>query len=171
MLRLILVRHAKSAWGDTGLADFDRPLARRGRIAATWIGETLDQLGLAPHRILCSPARRTRETLDLALAGLPAAGTAETTFSAALYNLRDEDYVAFVAEHGGEAPVLMLVGHNTATADTAAALSATGRAGDLAALADFPTGGIAVIDFDIGAWAELRAGTGHLVHFARPPKA
>ncbi len=166
MLRLILVRHAKSAWDDPGLADFDRPLATRGIAAAAWIGATLSSHGWLPGRIVCSTARRTRETLDLAIAHLPAnLPKADIIWSDAVYDRRDHDYLGIAAEQGRDARVLMLVGHNSATEETARLLSRGDR--DLGA---FPTGGIAVIDCDLEAWTDLVPGSGRLVHFLRPPK-
>ena len=63
MPTLLLLRHAKSSWADPGMADRDRPLSQRGRQAAERMAHEIDRLSLLPDRILCSPARRTRETL------------------------------------------------------------------------------------------------------------
>lgn len=165
MLRLILVRHAKSAWDDPGLSDFDRPLARRGLEAAAWIGDTLAQRGLLPERIVCSTARRTRETLELALVGMPANWAADVVWSETVYDLRDRDYVPLISDQGGSAKVLMIVGHNSAMEETARALTPRGDA-----IGSFPTGGIAAIDLDAPDWVSLVPGSGRLVHFLRPPK-
>jgi phosphohistidine phosphatase len=62
--RLYLLRHAKSSWKEAGLADHDRPLARRGRRAAKAIGRHLREQRVEPELVLCSTARRTRETLE-----------------------------------------------------------------------------------------------------------
>ena len=59
MPRLILLRHAKSAWPD-GAPDVDRPLAKRGREAAPRMGGYLAEEGLIPDLVLVSPARRAR---------------------------------------------------------------------------------------------------------------
>lgn len=166
MLRLILVRHAKSAWDDPGLADVDRPLAPRGVAAARWIGETLGAHGWLADRIVCSTARRTRETLELAMARLPAdSPPSDLVWSDAVYDRRDHDYLGLLAERGGDARVLMLVGHNSATERTALSLSGSGEP-----IGGFPTGGIAVIDCDIPGWMNLVPRCGRLVHFVRPPK-
>lgn len=164
-MRLILVRHAKSAWDDPDLDDFDRPLARRGIEAAGWIGDTLAQRGLLPMRIICSTARRTRETLELALARMPANWRADIVWSDAVYAQRDDTYIELIGERGGDTGVLMVVGHNSATEQTAALLCGEG-----AGLGNFPTGGIAVIDVDVADWSGLTPGSGQLVHFLRPPK-
>ncbi|NCU19845.1 hypothetical protein EOM89_03700 [Candidatus Falkowbacteria bacterium] len=62
--RLILTRHAKSAWDDPLLADHDRPLNDRGRRAARELGDWLASRGYEPEEVLCSDALRTRETWD-----------------------------------------------------------------------------------------------------------
>lgn len=63
--RLIVMRHAKSEWGEPGLADIDRPLNGRGRKAAKKMGQWLAQELASADRVLCSTAVRTRETLAI----------------------------------------------------------------------------------------------------------
>ena len=73
--QLMLLRHAKAELGGPGMTDFERPLAGRGRKAAARMGRYLAENGLAPDLVLCSPARRTRETWEIASAALPPAET------------------------------------------------------------------------------------------------
>src|ERR1700733_13027553 len=63
--QLILLRHAKSAWPND-VPDHERPLAPRGRRDAPAAGRWLRKSGYAPDRVLCSTARRARETWKLA---------------------------------------------------------------------------------------------------------
>lgn len=161
MLRLILVRHAKSAWTDVSLIDFDRPLAPRGRRAALWIGQTVAERGWSPSRIVCSPAARTRETLDLSAMGQGC----EVIYDPEVYERRDWDYLDLIRTQGGASPVLMIVGHNSATDTTASLLAEDGTD-----LGGFATGAIAVFDLDIAAWAELAEGAGRIVAYLQPPK-
>jgi len=171
MLNLVLVRHAKSAWHTPGLADFDRPLAPRGREAAVWIGRQLAAAGLVPDRVLCSTARRTRETLELALPALPAAVREAVSWHDEIYEQRDDDgYLTFLASRGGTASALMLVGHNPATAVTAVGLLADRSEATRTPLLDYPTGGIAAFAFAIERWSDLAPGTGRLLGFWRPPR-
>ena len=65
MLKLFLLRHAKSSWTDPGLDDLDRSLNARGLRAAAAIGRFMRQSKLMPELVLCSPARRARETWKL----------------------------------------------------------------------------------------------------------
>ena len=62
--RLVLLRHAKSDYPDE-VADHDRPLAARGRRDAPLVGRWLARSGYRPDAVICSTARRARETWDL----------------------------------------------------------------------------------------------------------
>ena len=83
MLTLSLLRHAKSSWEDGSLKDFERPLAKRGESAAPRMGAFMAERGLAPQLILCSPAVRARQTLDLVLPHL--AGDPSVLYEDRLY--------------------------------------------------------------------------------------
>ena len=87
----------------------------------------------------------------------------------ALYEVGADAYLDCVGALGGNARSLMLIGHNPTMQDTAMELIGSGNP----ALRDeieskFPTAGLAVIDFDIHKWSELRPRTGRIVAFFRP---
>ena len=65
MLNLMLLRHAKSSLAEAGQEDSDRSLNDRGRLAATAMGRYMASHSLVPQLVLCSPARRARETWGL----------------------------------------------------------------------------------------------------------
>ena len=62
MKTIILVRHAKSSWKDLSLDDFDRPLNKRGKRNAPFMGKELKKRQIMPDLILSSPAKRARKT-------------------------------------------------------------------------------------------------------------
>src|SRR3954452_14534420 len=64
MKRLYVLRHAKSSWDDPALGDHDRPLAPRGRKAAKAIARHLRDERVEPELVLCSTAKRARQTLE-----------------------------------------------------------------------------------------------------------
>lgn len=167
MPRLLLLRHAKSSTDDPRLSDFDRPLGPRGRRAAMLVGEHMAHHHLRPDRILCSAARRTRETLAGLLHLLD--GDCAIVLSRSLYEPKKGDYVDLIAANGLGAQTLLVIGHNPAIQETAARLVGAGNK-DLASelAAKFPTAGLAVIDFGFGNWRELRPGAGRIVAFFRP---
>ena len=67
MLTLSLLRHAKSSWSNPALPDRERPLATRGVTDAPLMGKAMAERGIDPELVLCSSARRTRDTLALVL--------------------------------------------------------------------------------------------------------
>ncbi|MGV3490924.1 MAG: SixA phosphatase family protein [Devosia sp.] len=157
MRRLILIRHAKSDWGTPGLPDHERPLAPRGQRAAGWIGDVLRVEGWVPDAVLCSTALRTRQTLELAGLDVP------VSFERDIYDAMSDDFIDIIRTKGGDAPVLGLIGHNTGMETTALLL-----AEDEVDFGGYPTGAVAVLDFDIASWAELQEGTGKVVAFRWP---
>jgi phosphohistidine phosphatase len=165
--RLILLRHAKSAWEDQDIADFERPLSARGRKAAPIVGAYLARTGYLPELVLCSSARRAVETLDLVATCWPRQPNVRKQKS--LYLAMPREMLKRLQAAGGNLGTVMLVGHNPGIADLANWLCHDGDPAARAALArKFPTGAVAVIDFDVEDWREVDAETGRLVAFATP---
>lgn len=167
--RLILLRHAKSAWPDD-VPDHDRPLAPRGRRDAPAAGRWLHKSGYAPDRVLCSTARRARETWQCAEEGLgvhPA-----TVFEDRVYGASIADVLDLARQTSPDVSTLLIVGHDPAmrglTLDLvgehpdAAEAEALGRV-----RIKYPTAAIAVLSFS-GDWAELSPGQAHLAKFVVP---
>jgi phosphohistidine phosphatase len=161
---LILMRHAKSAWDNDATPDFDRPLAPRGRRDAKAMSALVAR-DFRPDRILCSPSRRTRETLALLT---PALGEAiDVVYLDALYD-HPGDYTDVIAAHGGQARRLMVLGHNPAIQATALALVAAGDDKLRSRLhAKYPTSAVAVIGLP-GPWPAIAPLSGRLVAFVEP---
>ncbi len=167
MLRLILLRHAKSSWDDTSAEDFDRPLTARGRIAAPVMGSHIAALGLAPDRILCSSARRTRETLAAILPHLDE--DLDVHLTRDLYFAGEDRMIDQIRAHGAAATRLMVIGHNPGLREAALALIGSGEAAIIDEVAEkFPTAGMVVIDFPAARWVDIEPKTGKAVAFLRP---
>lgn len=167
MLRLLVLRHGKSDWTSGAARDFDRPLNARGRKAAPLVGTHMATHGLLPDRILCSPALRTRQTLELVLPHLPS--TSDVEMPQALYDDSDLGYVQILGEMGGDARCLMVVGHNPACQDTVLDLAGTGERGLREVAAHkYPTATLSVLDLAVDDWRDIRPGCGHLAALAQP---
>lgn len=165
--RLILLRHAKSAWDNPSIADFDRPLTNRGRKAAPMVGAYLARHGLVPGLVLSSSARRAVETLDLVCAGWPTKPAIRKLKS--LYLAMPREMLRRLQAVGREPDCVMVVGHNPGIADLAAWLCNQGKAEQRTSLArKFPTGAIAVIEFEVEDWSDVDAETGRLIDFTTP---
>jgi phosphohistidine phosphatase len=167
MLTLSLLRHAKSSWRDPNLADFDRPLAERGSRAAPLMGKAMSEHGLVPDLVMCSPARRTRETLDLVLAQLGA--NTHVELEDALYHASPQTMLELAARVPPEVRHMLLVGHNPPLHDFALKLTGAGEKDLRETLAaKYPTAGLAVLTFPIAGWSEIRPGSGILTLFLTP---
>jgi phosphohistidine phosphatase len=166
MRRLMLLRHAKTVASDPG-GDRARPLNERGRAAAPEMGRYMTRERLLPDFVLCSTARRTRQTWELLAAALPV--KPQTAFEDDLYLATAEAIVALI--HTVELPVtaLLVVGHNPGIHQAALALAAGGRTRHhLLLQSRFPTAGLAVLDFDADSWAAIAPGRGKLDRFITP---
>jgi phosphohistidine phosphatase len=168
MRTLSLLRHAKSAWDNPRLSDFERPLAPRGAAAAPRTGRHMREIGLRPDLVVCSPAVRTRETARLALAEL-APPAPPVVFDEAIYEARSSTLMARLRALDGGVRHVLMIGHNPGLQSLLLSLAGAGLDGEHAGAAEkFPTAALAVLDLAIDDWPELRAGCGTLVHFATP---
>jgi phosphohistidine phosphatase len=125
MHMLHLLRHAKSSWKEE-VEDHERRLNRRGREAARRVGQALPALGTL-DLVLCSSARRTRETLELIVAELavrPLIVLEDELYEASKDQLMDR--LRRLAEETGN---VLLIGHNPGLRDLAIAIAETGTAG------------------------------------------
>jgi phosphohistidine phosphatase len=160
-LRLIVMRHAKAGELPGG-PDSERALRERGRRDAAAAGGWLRDSGFVPEAVLCSPARRTRQTWQYLAPELghndelpdhPDHPDAVFSTDPALYQADADDLLAIAAATPEAVASLLLIGHHPAAADLAASLTGTP--------VPFPTAAIAVIALP-GPWAALAPGTGEL---------
>ena len=159
MLRLLLLRHAKSDWSRPGLLDHDRPLAPRGRRDAPRVGRFLREQGLCPQAALASTARRAQDTARLVL---EAAGAPPDTLrlTRELYGSSPATILRIVRSVGGGTDPLLVVAHNPGMEDLVARFS-----GDYE---PFPTAALAVVSFPAARWADLSTSAATLEWRLRP---
>jgi phosphohistidine phosphatase len=164
MKRLYLLRHAKSSWDDPTLADHDRPLAPRGRRAAEVMAKHLGRKGISPELVLCSPSRRTRETLTRLAPGLRK--TADVQIEPELYAASAAALLDVLHEVPDEVESVMLIGHNPGIQDLALSLAPAGSE-SARVRSKFPTAALATLELN-GRWHELAPGSAELVSFVKP---
>jgi phosphohistidine phosphatase len=171
--KLVLLRHAKSAWPD--VPDHERPLAGRGQRDAPVMGRWLRTAGHVPDQVLCSTARRARETWQLAhtrLGATPPVSLDEGVYQGSAVQLLD-----LIRRVSPAVGTLLVVGHDPAIQDLALTLAAPTPAAYLSDAAPpdaldrmrakFPTAAIAVFEF-AGNWDQLGPGTALLTRFVTP---
>lgn len=162
---LYLLRHAKSSWDDPELEDIERPLAPRGRKAARALAVHMDDEGITPGLVLCSPARRTRDTIDLVRSGLPP-GT-KVRIEERLYGAGPTDVLKILRRLSDSLPSVMVVGHNPTMQELALALATSGSGLERLS-SSFPTGGLAKLSLPVDRWHDVGAGTASLASFVVP---
>ena len=146
MRQLILFRHAKAEAFADDLTDELRRLTERGQRDALAIAEHLARHEYTPDRVVCSVARRTRETWNAAATALP---PAETTYSEELY-LADPSAIVAEISRVEEAACVMIIGHNPGIHELASDIAELGGSLDPEAARrlyeHMPTAGAAVFE-------------------------
>ena len=162
MLKLTLIRHAKSSWDDPALSDFDRPLNKRGKKNAPLMGKVIRKRGLVFDQIVSSPALRAITTARL-IAG-------KLDFPEQAIQQREELYAASVDElldcvHSlaSQTENIALVAHNPGLTDFCNYLSGE-------SIANLPTCAVAVIEFDLDDWEAVSDESGRLALYEYPRK-
>ncbi|MGW0883327.1 SixA phosphatase family protein [Streptomyces sp. NPDC002671] len=164
--RLVVLRHAKSAWPE-GVEDHRRPLAARGLRDAPAAGRALAEADCLPDLALCSPAVRARRTWELASAqwGTPP----EVRYDRRLYGADAEELLQVVRETPAEVETLLVVGHNPGLEELVLELAGDGLDDALDRLrVKFPTSGIAVLAWRGTGWPALAPGVALLTSFTVP---
>ena len=144
MKTLTLLRHAKSSWGDSSLADHERPLNRRGERDAPVMGQRINEAGIRPSLIVSSPAIRAWTTAKI---------VAEAISYPREFLQRENDIymsslsrlIKIVGKQDDGFNNLMLVGHNPGLTEFANYLipNLTGN---------LPTCGVVSVSLDIDDW-------------------
>lgn len=157
---LVLLRHAHAEAGLAGQPDEARTLSVLGETEADAAGDFLaSSAGLPPFgRVICSPARRTRQTAERVLARL---GAIDIHCDPRVYEASPGDLLDVLDDHAGEAAVL-LVGHNPGL-ERLVALLCTGRSGGYRGM---PPAGVAVLQ--VPGERPIEPGSAELVAFWSP---
>lgn len=158
MRQLILLRHAHAEPASEGQPDVDRPLSPQGLAEAQAAGRWMAEQGLVPDRVLCSPSRRTRETLEAVLETI---GYVDQRLEDGVYEAT-AGTLAGLADANREAERLLLVGHNPGL-ERLAALMHSGQSGDYRGM---PTASVVVLS--LPATAAIEPGIANLTAFWWP---
>lgn len=162
--RLLLLRHARAAWARPGVGDADRALTEPGIADAKALGHRMRRAGLVPDVILCSAARRARQTLEH-LGPLGPASAGAVTYLESLYGSDAKAYMEAIRA-APPSRSLLVVGHNPMMEDLTLALPGP-ESGPAAVVPGFPACGLAVIDFE-APFTMLAPAGGRFARFLKP---
>jgi phosphohistidine phosphatase len=171
MRRLMLLRHAKTESDAPSGRDQDRRLDNRGRHDAAEIGGFIGRNPPYPSLVLVSHAVRAHQTWEIAWEAMKALAPApQVELTPELYGADLSQLLETIRNASSADPKrLMLVGHNPGMHELAFALAGSGNATARDALADnLPTAGLAILDFDIDDWTDVRIRRGRLELFVSP---
>lgn len=158
MKTLYILRHAKSSWDNAELADFDRPLNDRGRIAAPFMGQVMYGRQIQPGVFLSSPAKRSKQTAILIKE--TAELKAPLNYDERIYEASPQILLQVISETDNAANSMMLVGHNPGIEGLIRYL--TGK------IEPMPTAALAVIELNVDSWRDTDADSGSLADLIRP---
>jgi phosphohistidine phosphatase len=146
MKTLFLVRHAKSSWDQTSLADKDRPLEDRGRRDAPKMGKRLQRRDVKLDLILSSPALRALTTAEII--------AAKVDYRKKNIKMDDRLYpgdvgalLNVIRRLDNTLERVMLVGHNPAFTELAHRFSRE--------ITHMPTCSVAEFTFDAESWSDI----------------
>jgi phosphohistidine phosphatase len=161
MLRLTLVRHARSDWSLPDQEDWDRVLNRRGLQDAPEMARRLRSRKLKPDLILASPAVRALSTASIMARELkvPAEHIAQDE---RLYLADPAQIAEVVRELGGQTRHLMVFGHNPGITECANLLSAGEQ------IDNMPTCAVFTACFALDDWSTLDWSSGLEAEFDYP---
>ncbi|MGB5162242.1 MAG: histidine phosphatase family protein [Thermoanaerobaculia bacterium] len=159
MKQLLILRHAKSDWKTSFESDHDRPLAKRGTVAARLMGRFLTKLDQEPDLILSSTAERARQTAELAKQS--GDWDCPLVLCGEFYGSSPAAVLSVITAQEAVHSRLLLTGHEPTWSQLVGELTGGGEP-------RMPTAAIAKIDLPIDDWADLRAGQGTLSWLVSP---
>lgn len=163
MKTVILVRHAKSSWKDPDRKDIDRPLNKRGKRDAPFMGVRLKERRVRPDLILCSPAKRARQTARIVAEaiGYP---LRKIRFEKAIYHSTAQTLLEILKKQDDASGTIMMFGHNPGFSVLADLLLKDGPAQHM------PTTGVYCIRFGVDRWGDVTEGNGDCEFFDYPKR-
>ena len=162
---VILLRHGKSSWSESTIADIDRPLAPRGERASRKVAKYMRRKRIQPALVLCSPSLRTRQTLEAIESSLGKRCVVEVVPQ--LYAASEDELLERLQALPESVRSVMLIGHNPGLHNLALVLASRGA--HLSQLEEkFPTCALATLVFRSEGWTALGPDAAELVDYVVP---
>jgi phosphohistidine phosphatase len=148
MKKLLIMRHAKSSWKETEIADHKRPLKKRGLKEAAYIGKVLKNKELIPDKIMSSNAVRAADTA--AIVADKCGFKKEIEYTDKLYMAESGAILELIHAQPDSIKTLMVIGHNPGMEALVQVLSRK--------VESLSTASVAYFQADIKSWKDLKQG-------------
>lgn len=158
--KLLIVRHAKSDWGNAGLSDYNRPLNQRGNSSGIIMGNRLQEKGIKPDFIVSSSASRAIATAKLVAYEI-GYDLAKIEERKAIYEASCSTLLKIINDFDNQHDFIALFGHNNGITDLAVYLTE-------AEIFNIPTCGMVMINFPFDEWSLVSKNTGSVEFFDYP---
>ncbi len=162
MKKIYLVRHAKSSWKHPKLDDFERPLNKRGRKNAPFMGDIIEKRGIHPDLILSSPANRAAMTARIMATRIDYP-LEDIIYLESIYGADEHGLIQVIRRMDDGIDRLMLVGHNPGITNLANALGND-------PVSNVPTCGIYSVRMKMASWSKIRKRYGKTGFFEYPKR-
>jgi len=161
MKTIFLIRHAKSSWENQQIKDHERSLNQRGLKDAPAMGEKLEALYPSPGKIICSTARRARETAKMIKEHWFPFGNIEYTKQ--LYEASSAEVFNIIKSIQAKINSVALFFHNPTITHLANILGST-------SIINVPTCGVVILTSEKDDWQSIEVASCKLVNFEYPKK-
>ena len=162
MKKIYFIRHAKSSWKDEELRDFDRPLNKRGKKDAPFMGGRLKSFNVMPDIIVSSPANRAKVTA-CTIAESVGYDSKEILYDVNLYDSSFEQYEYVIRNLKNDNDSVFIVAHNPDITEVCEIYSDT-------LIGSIPTCAIVCIEFNVNSFKDILPCKGKLLFFDYPKK-
>jgi len=161
MKTVLFARHAKSNWNEPGISDFDRPLNEKGEVDAPLMAKYLQQCGYIIHEIISSDAARALATAEEYKKCLTPDVPVLQNHS--IYAASQLDIIDIIKALPAKKSTVMIVGHNPTMTDVVNYYTEDG-------VSDMPACSVAIVQFEVSSWDDIKIGVGDLLAFEYPGK-
>ena len=162
MKKIYFIRHAKSSWKEKGLSDFERPLNKRGKRDAPFMGSRLKLFDIKPDLIITSPAIRALKTAQK-IAEVIEFPESDIVQEPRLYESGFSEYLNVIHSIKESHNEVFIVAHNPDITEVTEILSD-------ALIGNMPTGSILCIGFEVDSFQDIQEHTGKVLFFDYPKK-
>ena len=162
MKTLYLIRHAKSDWNNPLLSDFDRPLNKRGKKDAPFMGNVLAKAHIHPDLIVSSPAIRAQMTA-IEIAKKIGYDRDSILYNETLYAASSDEIQRVLKSVSSSHKTVFLIGHNPGLTEFAEYISGH-------SIENISTCGIVCVKLKEDDWSSITENSAQFVSFDYPKK-